>query len=475
MPWVPRDHTSAELSELGLAMQSFIREQELCEPGARLLVAVSGGRDSVALVHLLLELGYPVELAHVNYHLRGEESNADEAFVRALAQSLGLTLHVQAQDAQAKADAESLSLQVAARRLRYAFFEQLLDLTEADAFCTAHHRDDVAETVLYNLVRGRDFAVLQGIPVRRERYIRPLLFATREQITRYLTTRGLSWRDDASNASTAYPRNFLRHKVIPPLTELNANLTEQLAERLHLYSLQHHHLTQQIDAKRGTYWVARGNSITIEIDALLRFEGPAFAALFLYYELESQLGFTHAEVRRTRELLGSQTGRYFEAQGWRVNRDRGRLLLHPTDETEATQLPRLHLMPGENRWGPWRIVVSSIKDQAYCQFLLQSLPPPPGVVWLRGEGIAEELYIRKWWPSARIHPVNFDGSKLVSDVLNEMKLSGQERESAFVISTPYEVGLDRVVYVEGYRIARQYALTEDSREVVELRFYLHEG
>ncbi len=460
-------------SALAQATLSFITQQGLCAPSDALVVAISGGADSVALVHLLLELDYRPTLAHVNYGLRGEASDGDEAYVRALADELGLALYVDRPDTRAYAEAHALSMQVAARQLRYAFFDHVVELTGARWLCTAHHRDDVAETVLYSLARGKEFAVLQGIPVRRAQTIRPVLFARKAELADYLEQRGFAWRTDASNANPEQPRAYLRHTVLPLYEQVNPALVDQLGERLQLYGLQLRVLTQLIDARRAHYWLERDERISLDIDGLLRHEGPAFAALFLYYELEQRLGFSHAEVRRTRELLASQTGRYLEAQGWRITRDRGRLVFERLEPTPGSLAPPLALHPGEQRWGPWVVRLTVADDAELVQGLAP--PPPPGVVWMDADAVGGQLVMRRWLAGDRLRPIGLGGEKKVSDILTDLKRTGLAREQSFVIVERSAQGDEVVRYLEGYRIDDGVALTDETTRAIELRFFLHEG
>lgn len=460
------------LSELARQVQAHLAQHMLCAPGHSLLLAVSGGADSVAMTYLLRELGYQLELVHVNFGLRGAASDEDEAYVAQLAQQLQVPVHIHRPDTRAYAEANHLSLQVAARQLRYAFFEQVLHATGAHALATAHHRNDVAESVLYGLVRSKEFAVLHGIPVRRGRYIRPVLFAAKQALQAYLAERGLAWREDASNANPAVPRAFIRHDVIPRLEQLNPSLSEQLSERLQLYSLQLHVLRELIDSRLPRYWHERPNAeghsthISIDIDALLRREGAAFTALLLYQALEQRLGFSHAEVRRTRELLLSQTGRSLEAQGWRITRDRGYLLLERTSDSTVAP-PPLALQPGEQRWGPWRIRMSETEDPAAISTLVP--PPPPGVVWMDADAASDSLHIRAWQPGDRLRPIHLGGEKKVSDILTELKRRGAARTESFVIASG-----ENVLYLEGYRIDERVAIGPHTQRVLELRFFLQD-
>jgi tRNA(Ile)-lysidine synthase len=197
-----------------------------------LLLAVSGGLDSVVLLHLCLEVQWPLVLAHCNFQLRGAESDGDEAFVRQLAMAKKLSCHVKAYNTLEFSENNNVSIQMAARELRYAWFEELREATGCAFIATAHHLDDALETVLLNFVRGSDLNGLRGIPARQNQLIRPLLFATRAELEAYAAENQLQWREDSSNAEHDYARNLLRHQVLPVLKQLNPALLQTAARNM---------------------------------------------------------------------------------------------------------------------------------------------------------------------------------------------------------------------------------------------------
>jgi tRNA(Ile)-lysidine synthetase-like protein len=227
----------------GAAVRRYVQAHHLANEGQPILVACSGGADSVALLHVLHALGHPVAAAHVNYCLRGADSEADEQLVRELAARLGVPAAVHRQSPKELAAAEGLSVQVAARRIRYRFFKDELARLGWNRLATGHHRGDQAETVLLHLLRGRSVEVLRGIPVRRGPVIRPLLFAAKAQLIDYLVAEGLPWREDRSNRDPRYLRNRIRHEVLPALAAINPRIEAHLAERAEAYRQQFEALT----------------------------------------------------------------------------------------------------------------------------------------------------------------------------------------------------------------------------------------
>ena len=224
--------------ELYKKIGAYAAEYDMLPAGGRVLVAVSGGRDSMVLLHLLLELQkektFHLAVCHFNHQLRGDESDGDEVFVEAHCRDLGLPFIVDCGDVEAHAEAAGESIETAARSLRYAFFEAALEEFDADRLVTAHHADDNAETLLINLIRGAGLQGLTGIPPRRGKFVRPLLGVTREQLAAYGAAHSIPYREDSSNENTDFLRNRLRQEVMPILEELNPQLTGTLGKTLRL-------------------------------------------------------------------------------------------------------------------------------------------------------------------------------------------------------------------------------------------------
>ena len=208
------------------SIQEFIESNKLFSKTDQLLVAVSGGIDSVVLLQSLHQLGYSLTIAHCNYQLRGEESDGDEAFVRKLAESLGVPIHVIHFQTAEIAKQSNESIQMVARRLRYDWFEQLMKQEGGNFVATAHHLNDSLETVLFNFTKGTGIAGLSGIPAKIGKVVRPLMGTTKAEILEFAEQEKLAWREDSSNDSTKYLRNRIRHKVLPVLKTINPNFEQ---------------------------------------------------------------------------------------------------------------------------------------------------------------------------------------------------------------------------------------------------------
>ena len=295
-------------------IEQYIDQEKLFTREDKILVTLSGGADSVALLRLLLDMGYTCEAAHCNFHLRGDESVRDEMFVRELCLQLVVPLHVQHFQTMEEAEKRHISIEMAARELRYAWFEQLRLQQGADVIAVAHHKDDSVETLLLNLIRGTGINGLLGIRPKNGNIVRPLLCLDRKEITEYLQEIGQSYVTDSTNLQDEYTRNKIRLNLLPLMQEINPSVKESLlrtSEHLNdaalLYKKGIEEGKQKVQTEQG-----------ILISALLQEPAPET----LLFEILSPLGFNSAQIKDIFTSLNGQPGKIFLSREWRVIIDR---------------------------------------------------------------------------------------------------------------------------------------------------------
>ena len=418
-------------------VSQFIEEKHLFGRGDKVLVALSGGADSVALLRVLLQLGYACEAAHCNFHLRGEESVRDERFVRGLAERLGVPLQVTHFDTKAYAASRGISIEMAARELRYGWFSERLRACGAKVVAVAHHRDDSVETFLLNLVRGTGIDGLQGIrPVNGE-VVRPLLCVSRAEILDYLTFLGQDYVTDSTNLQDEFMRNKLRLHVIPLLETLNPSVSETIAEtarRLSDVAVVYHKALEE--ARRRVM----PDGETIDIPALCREPG----AKNLLFELLHPMGFNAAQVDDVFRALHGEPGRMFHSREWTLLVDRDRLVRRPAGE-DTERLPEL------------------------CQERIEVTPPfavpyNNKVAYVDAAAVQGELLLRKWQPGDKFIPFGMKGAKSVRNYLRDKKFSRFEKERQLVVCD----GEGRVVWLVNERVDNRYRVTSETRFVIKL-------
>lgn len=418
-------------------VSQFIEEKHLFGRGDKVLVALSGGADSVALLRVLLQLGYVCEAAHCNFHLRGEESMRDERFVRGLTTELGVPLQVTHFDTQAYAASKGISIEMAARELRYDWFAERLRACGAKVVAVAHHRDDSVETFLLNLVRGTGIDGLQGIrPVNGE-VVRPLLCVSRAEILDYLASLKQDYVTDSTNLQDEFMRNKLRLHVIPLLETLNPSVSETIAEtarRLSDVAVVYHKAVQEAIHR------VMPDGENIDIPALCREPG----AQNLLFELLHPLGFNAAQVGDVFRALHGDSGKMFHSRNWTLLIDRGRLVRRPVEACPA-RLPEL------------------------CQERLEvdasfSVPRDNRVVCVDAETVQGELTLRKCQPGDKFIPLGMTGFKSVRNYLRDKKFSRFEKEEQWVVCDAD----GRIVWLVNERVDNRFKVTSKTRFIIKL-------
>ena len=383
-------------------IQQYIIQHQLLSGEKPVVVGISGGADSVALLHILVSLGYKCIAAHCNFNLRGDESFRDEQFTIDFTQRLQVPLCKISFETNKYAQENRLSVEMAARELRYRWFEELLNTYDADAVAVAHHRDDSVETLLINLTRGSGLTGLTGIKPKNGNVVRPLLCVSREDIYAYIENNGLEYVTDSSNSSDIYTRNFIRLKVIPLLEEINPSVKASLARTAnHLYdaSLIYNH---SIEEARKV--ITQNNRLSIS--ALLSFPAPAT----ILYEMLKPYGFSRTVCESIFTVLEKDSGKIFYSSTHRLLKDRSDLLIDVlSGEDNRAYLINLEDdnvdLPVELK--PEIVVIKEDyqieKDKKFAYFDFDKLSFP--------------LVLRHWQEGDWFVPFGMKGKKKVSDYL----------------------------------------------------------
>jgi len=414
----------------------------------KLLLAISGGIDSVVLVHLFKQLGHDIAIAHCNFNLRGEESDGDERFVRNLAKENSIKIFVTSFDTKRFADDAKLSIQIAARQLRYTWFTELLQQNSLDHLLTAHHLDDSIETFLINFTRGTGLEGLTGIPQVNNTTVRPLLHFTRAEIEDYAKENNIKWREDSSNASNKYLRNRLRHDVVPVLKELNPSFASSFVQTLQ--NLQQAHSLVQ-DAAILVYRQVvtdRDNQKHIDILQLKRL--PNYKA-YLYQWL-MPFGFTAWED--IYNLTEAQTGKIILSGSYRLLKDREVLILEPLPQNGGT-VYAIEKEQGEIE-NPIRLKIRHVE--------VMLVDSTKNVLFVNNQLIKFPLFVRKWQEGDYFYPLGMNGQKKkVSKYFKDEKLSLSDKENIWLLCSENEI-----VWVIGMRADDRFKVTENTTQILKI-------
>ena len=332
---------------------TFINQQRLDLCGQRTLLTVSGGIDSVVMTNLFHRAGFPAGIAHCNFGLRGNESVLDETFVRELADTYSFPVFVKQFDTKAFIKEHSVSTQMAARDLRYPWFEEIRNTNSFDWVATAHHANDALETTLLNLVRGTGIAGLHGIAVQNKFLIRPLLFATKDEILDYAHQNKLSWREDCSNQSLDYKRNIVRKQVVPVLKEMNPSLESTFLVTSERVRAADSLLSEFMEKWQNEAVKEMDGQLHISIHALLSGSEPVYR---LWYILNNY-GFQYLQVIQIVKSLNTISGKIFHSDSHKLLKDREFLILKPIEE-ESTAPVLITESEGNYTFWEGRLVIS---------------------------------------------------------------------------------------------------------------------
>ncbi len=435
-------------------VQSYIQTHRLLQPGSTVVVGISGGADSVALWHVLRSLGYDCVMAHCNFHLRGGEADRDEQFVRHLAEEYGTPFYKTDFDTTAYAARHGLSIEMAARDLRYAWFENLRQRLHAQAIAVAHHADDDIETLLLNLVRGTGLRGLCGIPRRNGAVVRPLLCCSRQEIEQYLADHHLPHVTDSTNASLDYRRNQVRHAVLPLLETINPAVrhtlyatVERLGETYTLYR-------QSVDlAARDIVTRTDDGGITLYIDRLA--SHPACRTLL--FEWLQPYGFSPATIRQVADSLAGESGTLFHSPTHSLLKDRECLIVQPRSEDDSKQEYRIEAGITRLR-EPLPMRLTRLERDAHFQ-----PSKAPHTVHVDFDRLTFPLTLRHWREGDAFRPFGMTGMKKVSDFFIDRKLSRFDKERCWLLLSGNDI-----VWIVGLRTDDRFKVTSHTRRMLEI-------
>jgi tRNA(Ile)-lysidine synthase len=437
--------------DLQAGFKEHVSFQKLFTPTDRILVAVSGGVDSMVLVDLLNTSGFSFALAHVNYQLRGRESDLDELLVQERARHLKVPVYVKRCETKLYAQSKGISMQMAARELRYQWFEELRISQNFQKIATAHHLNDVLETVLLNLTKGTGIAGLHGILPHRGLLVRPMIFATKEDILRYARRHQLSWRQDRSNDSDYYQRNLIRNKVVPLLKQINPDIEGSVKNTVEILRSIERHYRQTLDTFRSDLFKSEGAHIHIEKVKLNNMD-PA-----IFTDLISKYGFNYEQCKRILSETIEHTGAIFQSSTHVLNIDRDEIIISP--ETEAPEVVEIAsdqrgvVEVGDHQW--------LLEEHTNQQYLVS---PDSMLGSFDLDKLLFPLKIRKWQPGDRFRPLGMKRQKKLSDFLIDAKVPRNYKTQVRVLLS----GKD-VIWVIGHRIDDRYKVTNETKRILEIQ------
>jgi len=440
-------------------LRQYIEQKQLFENKDKLLLAVSGGLDSVVMLDLMYSLGYRLGIAHANFGLRNEDSEKDEEFVRDLANKYAIPFFTKKFDTISYKETHKLSVQLAARQLRYDWFETLLKEQNYHYLLTAHHLNDQLETILYNLAKGTGIAGLRGIRPKIKHIVRPMLFADRQQILEYAQNQELSWREDISNESDKYSRNLIRHHIVPVLKELNPSVEQTVGQSAERLLEMETWFDTEMNLLENKLLKREANADFLNFGNLLN--SPQ--ALISLHHLLKKYNFNYAQSKEILGALNGLNGKKFESFTHILVKQEQELVITVKNElvfeTQQIQETTKHLEVCFSEEQS-KVLNFEIKESQGFKLIKKS-----EIACLDFDKLVFPLTLRTWKDGDFFVPLGMKGKKKVSDLLNELKIPNNLKHQVLVLCSA-----DQIVWVVGYRINENFKFTKQSNKVYQISY-----
>ena len=414
--------------------------------GKKLLLACSGGLDSVVLAHLCKALKFDFALAHCNFSLRGTESDGDEDFVRELASTFEIDVYVKQFDTEQYAEEQRLSVQMAARELRYKWFDELLQSKRYDYVLTAHHADDSLETFLINLSRGTGIEGLSGIPQVNGNVVRPLLPFSRNEIIEYAKSESIQWREDSSNASVKYLRNKIRHEIVPGIKELNPTFLQNFQHTQHHLRQINDLVNNHLNELKSKLFQQRKDKVQIKIAELQKLQ-PLDAYLYGLFN-----GYGFSEWSDVKDLLTAESGKQVFSKTHRLIKDRQSLILAKIERKESEAF-EIHSDKAIDEL-PIKISLEDVET-----FEKQG----QNVVFLDKEKLNFPLVLRNWKKGDYFYPFGMKGKKKLSKFFKDEKMDLISKEKQWLLCSG-----DDIVWIVGRRADERFKVDGSTMKILKI-------
>lgn len=431
-------------------IKQFIDSNNLLTKNAKVVVGVSGGADSVALVCILQQLGYSCIIAHVNFNLRGNESERDENFTRELALKLQLPFFQTSFNTIEVANTRSISIEMAARELRYTWFNELLQQTNAEAIAVAHHSDDNAETLLMNLTRGTGIKGLTGIPVKNQNIVRPLLCVSRSNIEQYLQSIHQEYVTDSSNLQNDYNRNQFRNLIIPAIEKINPSFKTTITANIERFKEVQAIYDKQINSDIEQITIHRNHQLIIDLNKLRLLEYKRT----VLFEILNRYGFSNDAIQRISNFQILNTGSLFFSETHKALIDRDKIIVSDNSAVE-----NYDCLISENDFEVFEPVHLKIKKRTVNSEIIRNNK----VLTIDISKAEFPLRLRTWKQGDIIYPYGLNGKQKLSDLFTNLKMNRFEKEKQLVLLSG-----EKIMWVVGIKADKRFSVDENSSEILEI-------
>ena len=439
--------------------RKYVDDNHLINKGDRILVALSGGVDSMVLAELLRREGYDIAFAHCNFHLRGAESDGDEQFVREYAERVGVKLFVKQFDTLDFVENNKVSVEMAARELRYAWFDDLCRDARpcvSTKLALAHHADDQIETFFINLLRGSGIKGLKAMQPCNGLYIRPLLWTSREEIKRFAIENGIQWREDSTNNDTVYLRNKIRHELMPVFDRIKPEAREKILESVQYLASENQLYRGLLKEKISQIETVDGELHTIDKSSLKQIVLPTegrnlIQSKQLLFEWIRQFGFSYTQCESIFAALDGEPGKEYYSNDYQLVAEKDSIEIFPIDLERTT-----HALSQQ-------VTTHPVRTRHALSLLIKD---NPNIAQLDYDNLKLPLKTRHWQQGDRFRPLGMRGTKLVSDFFNDNGFTTYQKKT-----TPILVDAEgEIVWIVGYRIDDRFKITDKTKTIYEIKF-----
>lgn len=429
----------------------FIHDCNLCRKNDLILMGISGGIDSMVMATLFAEAGYKTGIAHCNFRLRGKESDQDEEFVLEFARSRGIPFHIHSFATKSYAEKHSISIQMAARDLRYQWFEEIRKKNRYNYIALAHHMDDNIETIIFNLIRGTGLKGLTGMPEKKGNIIRPMLFTGRKSIRTYAENNGISWREDRSNNETKYQRNFIRHKIIPLIEEINPGFRNTIRTTLDRLGGIEQFIGKYLESGKKDFLHKQGPDIYIDKKFPTQAGHPAILAKIL-----REFGFSFEQACIIYKKINASSGKLFYSGSHVLNIDRDCLIISPKNNDTMEEI-QIDSWEGIVRRPFQRLTFKQIRTTNPC------FGSNNNIICLDAHKLNMPLKWRSWEPGDWFIPLGMKGKKKLSDFMIDEKIPVNLKRKISVLLSRRDI-----VWVVGHRMDERFKITDSTKRIIRV-------